>query len=167
MAVLESIRLPEGLAIGLQKEIKKAYKEFGENDKLSVDALSKEIPKLERKLDQLYDDKLDGVIDGDFYNKKQREFLYQLDKIKIQIENKIQTSRDRFEFAKDLIELCKDAPSLYKQATATKKRMLINLISSNLYIKGENLFVELKPIFHELAKSAYFEENHPELDSNQ
>lgn len=55
-------------------EIKKLYKEYNFNDGLSVEALSKELPKLENKLSMLYEDKLEGIIDNTFFLKKKNEY---------------------------------------------------------------------------------------------
>ena len=58
-------------------EIKKLYKEYNFNDSLPVEALSKELPKLEAKLSMLYEDKLEGIIDNTFFLKKKNEYQIQ------------------------------------------------------------------------------------------
>lgn len=164
--VFDKIQLPPALAEEMLIEVKKVYKEFSTNDGLSIDALSKELSKLEKKLNQLYEDKLDGVIDVDFFKKKQSDYQAQIDKIKIQIESKLQTKEERFNYASDLIEICKDASNKFKQASNIKKRMLVNLIQSNALLKGEELLVELKPVFYELAQSASFDKWYSQGNSN-
>ena len=152
--IFDSIQLPEELAEGMALEIKKLYKEYNFNDGLSVEALSKELPKLENKLSMLYEDKLEGIIDNTFFLKKKNEYQTQIEKIKIQIDAKIKAGEERYTFAQDLIELCKSASTLFKGATNLKKRMLINLVQSNAVLKDEKLLVELKPVFYKLAKLA-------------
>ena len=44
------------------KPFKEEYKEYNFNDSLPVEALSKELPKLEAKLSMLYEDKLERVL---------------------------------------------------------------------------------------------------------
>ena len=43
---------------------------------MPVEALSKELPKLEAKLSMLYEDKLEGIIDNTFFLKKKNEYNY-------------------------------------------------------------------------------------------
>ena len=164
--IFDSINLPIEFAEKIAKEIKKVYKEFSSNDELSIEALSKEIPKIEKKLNQLYEDKLEGIIDIEFFKKKQNDYQSQIDKIKIQIDKKLKTSQERFDYAQDLIELCKEASSLFKQASNIKKRMLINLVQSNAILKDEKLLVELKSVFYELAKNANIDKWYPQGKSN-
>lgn len=148
-------------------EIKKLYKEYNFNDGLSVEALSKELPKLENKLSMLYEDKLEGIIDNTFFLKKKNEYQTQIEKIKIQIDTKIKAGEERYTFAQDLIKLCKSASTLFKGATNLKKRMLINLEQSNAVLKDEKLLVELKPVFYELAKLAKNDKWYPQANSNR
>ena len=44
---------------------------------MPVEALSKELPKLEAKLSMLYEDKLEGIIDNTFFLKKKNEYQIQ------------------------------------------------------------------------------------------
>lgn len=164
--IFDKIQLPPLLAEEMLMEIKKVYKEFSANDGLSIDALSKELPKIEGKLDKLYEDKLDGVIDADFFKKKQNDYQSQIEKIKLQIESKLQTKEERFNFANDLIEICKDASNKFKQASNIKKRMLVNLVQSNAVLIDEELLVELKPVFFELAHGAVFDKWYSQGNSN-
>lgn len=164
--IFDKIQLPDEVAEEMLVEIKKAHKNFSANDELSIDSLSKELPKLEKKLNQLYEDKLDGVIDTEFFKKKQSDYQSQIEKIKIQIESKLQTKEERFNYANDLIELCKDASNKFKQASNIKKRMLVNLVQSNALLIDEELRVELKPVFFELAQSAVFDKWYSQGNSN-
>ena len=61
-------------------EIKKLYKEYNFNDSLPVEALSKELSKLEAKLSMLYEDKLEGIIDNTIFLKKKNEYQIQMEK---------------------------------------------------------------------------------------
>ena len=164
--VFDKIQLPDELAESMLVEIKKAYKDFSAKDELSVDALSRELPKLEKKLSNLYDDKLDGIIDTDFFKKKQSDYQTQVEKIKLQIDSRLKTKEERFNYASDLIELCKDASNKFKQASNIKKRMLVNLVQSNAVLIDEELLVELKPVFFELAHGAVFDKWYSQGNSN-
>lgn len=164
--IFDKLTLPEELAEDLAKEIKKIYKEQNTNDEASVEALSKELPKLEQKLSMLYEDKLDGIIDSEFFLKKKNEYQIQIEKIKIQIENKIKAKEERFSFATDLIELCKNASQWYYRASNLKKRMMINMVQSNATLKDEKLLVELKPVFYKLANLAKSDKWYSQGNSN-
>lgn len=47
----------------------------------------------------LYEDKLDGVIDNNFFLKKKNEYQTQIEKIKIQIDTKLKAGEERYTFA--------------------------------------------------------------------
>ncbi len=164
--IFDRFDLKPELAEQLCKDLKTVYKEHTSNDELSIEALSKEIPKLDKKLNQLYDDKLDGLIDVTFYSKKKHDYQAQIDKINIQIATKMKSGEEKFNFAQSLIELFKDAPRLFKQASPEKKRILVNLVQSNALLKDEKLQVELKSVFFELAKLADFDKWYSQGNSN-
>lgn len=166
LEIFKAINISPELAKELNEQVRKVYKDFNTQDTNSVEALTNEIVKIEKKLDQLYEDKLEGIIDLNFFNKKQNEYNSLLSKIKIQIENKMESSKQRYKFADNLIELFKNAPELYLQSSYENRRTLLNLVTSNIYIKGEELHIELKPVFYELSKSAIFKEKYPGCDSN-
>ncbi len=67
--VFDKIQLPPEIAEEMFIEIKKVYKEFSVNDNSSIEALSKEQPKIEAKIEKLYEDKLDEIIDAGFLRK--------------------------------------------------------------------------------------------------
>lgn len=99
---------------------------------------------LKNRLNKLYIDKLDGVIDDDLYKEKKLEFQNELDNLEIQNKNFINETDTLVDMATQIIELCKNAYSLYYRSNNENKRLLINLLCSNFLYDGENVVIELK-----------------------
>lgn len=165
--LFESLLMPAEWVEKVQAEVKRCYSEFSQNNEQSVEELSKKIPQIENKLDTLYEDKLNGIINNEFFMRKQEEYQTEISKIKMQIDTIMKNTKSRFNFANSLIELCKDAPSLYQKADIENKKIMLNLVCSNIAIKDEKLLVELKPVFSEMAKLANILKWYPQANSNR
>lgn len=165
--LFESLLMPAEWTEKVQSEVRLYYKEFTQNTELSTSALTNKIPQIEKKLDTLYEDRLNGLITTEFFKRKQSEYQTEIAKIKIQIDNNLKTSKERFDFANHLIELCKSAPQLYKKASIEDKKIMLNLVCSNILIKDEKLLVELNSVFCEMAKLASILKWYPQANSNR
>ena len=106
------------------KESHSDEKKFHSEQLLSLQG---QYEKLKYRLDAMYEDKLDGVITQDFYNRKSSEWEREQDNIFRKIERHQGASRAYMDEGIKLLELAQHTVMLYEKQTDQEKRRIINL----------------------------------------
>src|SRR5689334_6194518 len=94
------------------------------------DHLNAEISRLNNRLSQLYEDKLDGVIDAAFYAKKAKEGQERLADLQEQLERLQAASENQMALGLQILEFAKDAYPLFSQVDAVEKAKLLRIVLS-------------------------------------
>jgi hypothetical protein len=97
----------------------------------AVGIIPAQYEKLQYRLDEMYEDKLDGRINQDLYNRKSLEWKREQDDILRKIERLQGASRSYKNGGVKLLELSQQAVMLYEKQTAQEKRRIINFVCSN------------------------------------
>ena len=135
------------------KEIVNANFEY---DKKSVEEISKKISLLKNRLNKLYLDRLDGMIDDEFYRNKKTEFQNELDVLELQHNNFIAETDTLVDMATQIIELCKNAYNHYYSSDNENKRLLLKLLCSNFTWDGQDVHITLKSTVQPMLLGANF-----------
>lgn len=138
--------------------VKKALKE-SHSDEMSYhnkcfNNLNKRYAQTQTRLDMLYDDKLDGKITPEFYDKKFKQYSEEQDAILVQLKKHKNSNINYFELGSLILEVASRSSEIFKKAQDEEKRELINLVFSNLSLNGEELRYSYKPAFKILANRA-------------
>lgn len=127
-------------------EIKLAAKEMlqqkAEFTELASETLNKEINKLRRRLDNLYTDRADGLIDEEFYCQKRQQWQSELDAALIKYETSVRFDRTFIDDISRLLELSKNAYNAYLKESDEERLKLLKILGSNFFFDGENIIVE-------------------------
>ena len=107
--------------------------------------------KLQNRLDKLYDDRLDGFIEPDFFERKSREWRQTQKRLTDQIAEYENAAHDYVQDGVRLLELAKKAYFLFKQQNSSEKRKLLNFVCSNSTWKDQTLTATLRQPFDLLA----------------
>ena len=97
----------------------------------AIARLQDEQSKLQNRLDKLYDDRLDGFIEPDFFERKSREWRQTQKRLTDQIAEYENAAHDYVQDGVRLLELAKKAYFLFKQQNSSEKRKLLNFVCSN------------------------------------
>lgn len=126
--------------------LKEDCREEAECSKIVLEKLRQEDDKIQNRLDKLYDDKLDGKIVKDFYDKKFKQ--YSEEKLKIQelIGKHTEANNDYRELGASVYDLSQKITEVYSNAKILKKRQLVNHVFERLDLNGGKLnFIYTKP----------------------
>lgn len=113
--------------------------------------LQDEQSKTQNRLDKLYDDRLDGFIEPDFFERKAREWRQTQKRLADQIAEYETASHDYVHDGVRLLELAKKAYFLFKQQPPSEKRKLLNFVCSNSVWKDQTLTATFRQPFDLLA----------------
>jgi len=113
----------------------------------SLAALQRERDKIQKRLGQIYDDKLDGVIDEKLYLEKVREYKTRQLEIADEMKGHEKADQNFYITANMVLNLAARAPEIFESSEVDEKRQLLNLVFQNLQLRGVNLSVSVQEPF--------------------
>jgi site-specific DNA recombinase len=132
----------------------------------AVSQLQKRYEQLQNRLDAIYDDKLDGRITQDMYDRKFVQYTAERDKLVSDLERHTKANTNYFELASRIIDLSRQAAELYRRRSETEKRQLLSLAFSNLQMDREKLVHRYEKPFALLASKDVSVSKRAGRDSN-
>ena len=115
-----------------------------------------EITRLKNRINNLYDDKLDGLISTEVYLEKKEKWERQLDEKLIEFAALNKTNQELIRNLETLSEPLKNLSEYYFQRTDDDKRYLLKLLCPNLFYDGSKVVITIKRAFEALFKFALF-----------
>lgn len=118
----------------------------------TLKALNSRYIQLQSRLDILYNDRLDGGITKETWEKKQSEINKEQDEIMQQIEKIKNVETKYFEIWLNILDLAYRAKEIYEKRTPEERRLLLSHIFSNLTLKDGKVTTSLKKPLEILSK---------------
>jgi hypothetical protein len=147
-AVRQLVFTPEFLA-DAKLWLQQANAKGNQEREQAVVRLRAERTKLERRIEALYEDKLDGVVDEAFFKRKTDECRAEVARLTEEIERQQKGGRG---YMDNLAELVPRAADLFEQQPASEKRKLLRfLVEECRWTKG-HLTYRWKPPFERVAE---------------
>lgn len=116
----------------IRKALKEAHKEETSYNDTAISELNKSLERIQRRMDNLYQDKLDEVITRMKYDSLFKQFTEEKNGITQAIQKHSQASTKYQELGVSLYELSQKAKELYLRAERDDKRKLLSLVFDNL-----------------------------------
>jgi site-specific DNA recombinase len=113
--------------------------------------LQDQYERLQKRLDAIYLDKLDGEITREFYEKKSNQWRREQEDILRRIEKHQDANRAYLDEGISILELAQQAVILYEKQTPHEKRRLLNFVLSNSTWKDGRLIPNYRIPFDLLA----------------
>ena len=123
----------------IRKALKESHKDEIDFYNTSLSELNRRKEQIERRLDVLYDDRLDEKITEDFYENKFKQYSDEKEQIIQSISKYSQANNKYFELGMNIYELSQRAKEIYQRANLDEKRQLISLVFSNLALSDGKL----------------------------
>lgn len=151
---LEGLRLPqktiEYVSLGLKQSLNLKR---NTEDKIH-DKLVEEKALYRKRLDALYEDKLDGNIDNDFYNIKSEKYENRINELDEKIIRYTKADIDYYRLGVNTLELAKNASLFYKKAKPEEKRELLGFLLSDSTLKDGKPSLHYKKPFNQIYQRA-------------
>jgi site-specific DNA recombinase len=161
-----SLSLGENTTAWLKEKLKESHSEEIKFRESSLIHLNNSLMQIRKRLDRVYDDKIDGVIDEDTYTRKREEYLTHHEDLKNQIKNHEIADKKYVDFGCLVLDIANRAGEIYKVRNAQDKRYLLNLVFSNLLLKDKKVQFSLKNIFQAVSSYQKTKDWLPSQDSN-
>ncbi len=126
------------------KEIHESENQFHQE---GLTSLQKERDKIQKRLSQIYDDKLDGLIDEKLYLEKVREYKKRQIEIAEEMKNHERADQNFYITANMVLNLAARAREIFESSEVDEKRELLNLVFQNLKLEGKKMLTEVREHF--------------------
>jgi len=113
----------------------------------AAERLQEEIRRIERRLDRLYTDMIDGVIDAPQHERLSKGAREELVRLQAEVEQHRRADHAHVDDGVRLLELAQRAEELFLSQEPQEKRRLLNLVVSNSTWQEGELTVELRKPF--------------------
>ncbi len=100
----------------------------------------------------MYDDKLDGFITEELYQKKLKEYKEKQRDILIQMEEHNKADENFYITASKVVDLANRALEIFESSEVKEKRALVNLLLQNSLLSERKLLFSLRSPFYMIAK---------------
>jgi DNA invertase Pin-like site-specific DNA recombinase len=149
---LKSIKIPDDVLKWLTQELKKIHENKNRFHQENLKKLQKDYDLLEERISKMYDDKLDGFIPEDLYQKKLKEYKEKQRDILIQIEEHNKADENFYITASKVLDLANRALEIFESSEVNEKRALINLLLQNPLLSERKLLFSLHSPFNMIAE---------------
>lgn len=137
----------------IKDTLKGSYKEKAEYHKSCLEELYKQLERLQKRLDRLYDDRLDGNITEDFYKGKFAQFTRDKEMVVENIQKHERADSNYMELSMNLLDVAQKAPEIYTGFSTEKKRQFLGLVFKKFILKDETLILEFSEAFELLSRA--------------
>jgi len=135
---------------------------WNKNKKDLIASIELNKSKLNDRLRRITDAYIDGVLERDLFEERKTELLMQRKGLEDQINGMKTTETGSVpEEVRKFLELTKSAYVSYKMGTVEQKRDLLKILTSNRYVEGKNVELQLKNPFVTVAEAQKFQNGGP------
>lgn len=106
--------------------------------------LKAEHSRIEKRVNVMYDDRLDGRITAAEYDKKVQDFKERQQEILFKLQKLDKADESFYLTANQVLSLAERAPEIFGRSKPNEKRDLINLVLSNATLSDEKLLYKVK-----------------------
>ncbi|MBI2012237.1 recombinase family protein [Candidatus Daviesbacteria bacterium] len=147
ISLLGGLKLGPNTVEWLKNKLKEDHQDEVEFRNNAISSLRQSLDRVIKRLDEVYDDKLDGVIDEATYFRKRKQFLTEREDIEKQIKSHGKADDIYKDFGCLVLDVAQRAGQIYKVRKPEEKQYLANFVFSNLSLMNKNLQFSFQLIF--------------------
>ncbi len=142
----KSLVMPPEVLEDITQSLRSAHKDKSYFNRSLRDNYQTQYQKYEERIERMYEDKLDGTITQEYYDKKKKEFRGKQKEL-LKKQNDLQVADEEYYITSDyILNLASRAPELFESSEPIEKRQLLNFVLQNLRLDGNLVcYDELKP----------------------
>ncbi len=153
-AVLRRIAFDDEVIALVADALRESHKDQRRFHEEAIARLRAEQTKLQNRIDGAYEDKLDGKVTADFFERKTADWRAEQGRLAKAVAQHQQANQSYLEEGVRLLELARRAADLFAAQPAGEKRRLLDFVLSNCTWAGGELAVEFRQPFDLLAVAA-------------
>ena len=150
--LLKKLQMPDYVLEELTQILKKSHDNESSFYKRNVAILEQELGRIKSKLEVMYEDKLEGRITNDIYDKKALEYFKKRDDIVMQIENHTKADSNYYVEATKVLDVAQRAHEIFESSEDEEKRQFLQFMLQNSVLNERKVDFTLQTTFQELLK---------------
>jgi len=151
---IEKIHIPDDVADSIGKFLKESHSGKVEYYNGISTGLKAQYEHFQKRIERMYEDKLDGSITEDFYNKKLLEYRAEQTNIQTRLNNLQNADSEYYTTGMFLLKLANKASDIFKRSEPDIKRQLIKIVLQNPVINDATLTATIRNPFSVFAEGA-------------
>ncbi len=152
--VLETFHITDEIQEMVLKELHESMQERFEYHNAFAQQIEKQITILQNRIDNAYQDKLDGKISEEFWDRQTKKWMFEKEELSMKLSAHQKTDTSHIKKANLIFELAKKAPTLFQNAKFDQKRIFAQKLFSNCVLKGRILDLELRKPYDLILESS-------------
>lgn len=149
--ILKSFKITKDIiddVLACIKEIHHAKSEYQEHANSEI---TKQVNRLQKRIEQAYQDKCDGLVDEKFWQENNKKWHAEKTELINQLQRMNKADEEFYNMCEMLLKFCKNAHEMYLKGTAEDKLFITSTVISNITYYDGNLDIELFPVFYTLS----------------
>ena len=146
--MVEAIEIDKKLADEIRLALKDSFADEKKFRAKETSRLKREYDKVHARIDQCYQDKLDGTIDTRFWQSTHDRLNDQQNRVAMRLAKLEESNRNYYQEGVSILELAQSAYSQYNQHQPAEQADLLHTILSNCEIKGLTLYPTYRKPFN-------------------
>ena len=141
----------------IRKAIKDSHKDEIAFYSSSVNELNHKSEQIQKRIENLYDDKVDGLITQEDYNNRLKRYTTEKDEVLKMIQKHSKASTKYYQLGINIYELSQRSKQIYlKTKKEDDRRALINMVFAKLTLNEGRVNIEYSKTFKLLAEAISF-----------
>ncbi len=154
---LKKLKLSKALLLDIKDALKESHSDEIKFHASRVQDLQSRYNTLTKRIDAIYEDKLDGKIPEELWFRKNEEYKKEMAQIEDSLRQHTKANFNYVESGVYLLELANNAHQCYSQRSIMEQRQMLNFLLSNCTLKAGKLDYIYKTPFDMIAEGVKFE----------
>lgn len=165
--VFTDLTMPEAVVDDLTQKLRDFHKDEQDFYEQNVQRINRDLKKIRKRMDTMYEDRLDGRITADKYDSLIEEWKAQETALLEELQGHSEADQAFLISCSYILELAKRASELFTRSQPDQKNRLLRFVFANCSVKGGKLIPKLKKPFEGIVQCNKSKNWLPRLDSNQ
>ncbi|RZA16268.1 MAG: hypothetical protein EOP10_24865 [Proteobacteria bacterium] len=166
VSIFESLRFPAEVCQWMQEALRDHHQDVSGESSKRMSALQSRYTMLDRYMNQAYEDKLSGTLLEGIWREKNEKWMAERSEISRELSTMAAGKSEYLENGVLFIELTQHLENTYRKAKPEVKRKLIELVSSNRFLRNGTLEFDYEKPFDMLSNCGKKEEKWSIGESN-
>ena len=146
----KNLQIPPDVIEQITGTLRKSHQDKSEFHRVTLQSYQGDYQKYETRIEKMYEDKLDGKITEDVYNKLSENYRLKQQALRGKISGLGIADEEYYITAEYLLKLANRAYDLFMSSEADEKRQLIKMTLQNLKLDGKKIDFELVKPFDQV-----------------
>ena len=140
----------------IRRALKEGHRDEIEYHTSSLKELNQQYERVQKRLDRLYDDRIDEKIPRDFYNRKFKQYSQEKEDVTEALQKHSQAGTQYIEMGVSIYDLSQRAKKTYSKAKINDKRGLLRMVFDELRLDEGKLKYHYSKAFQLLSESVKY-----------